>query len=283
MPSPALERLDKAPTTPLSSRPTSPTGSEKDSHEVPQPASQASAARDRRRSSHGSSSYAGGAGSSLGALTAIRNIAKQHQAHKDSVAQDDNGEIEEAAEEEDMGLLRTGNQRLRRGSTKLRRQSSTLGAGVTAYWQPSRDTSRSNSTVMTPLTKTPANEKADQASRTASNPVHAPALAEALAEHSQTTSSPEKLSGQKSSPAAPATPAPVPVPVERAFNAVNDEEELSPIEKAKRLAAYRAVDVHIKPHHRVLGIGSGSTVPYVVDRILELGPEANKDRWVRLL
>ncbi|KAG8898138.1 ribose-5-phosphate isomerase rki1 [Tulasnella sp. 403] len=48
--------------------------------------------------------------------------------------------------------------------------------------------------------------------------------------------------------------------------------QLSGIEAAKRLAAFTAVDNHI------IGIGSGSTVPYVVDRILEQGPEVNKDR-----
>lgn len=58
---------------------------------------------------------------------------------------------------------------------------------------------------------------------------------------------------------------------------------LSPVEKAKQQAAYRAVDAHVKPHHRVIGIGSGSTVPYVVERILQAGPAANKNRWVRRL
>lgn len=53
---------------------------------------------------------------------------------------------------------------------------------------------------------------------------------------------------------------------------------LSGIEASKRLAAYTAVDYHVKPEHRVIGIGSGSTVPYVVDRIVQLGPEANKGR-----
>ncbi|GAA94907.1 uncharacterized protein L969DRAFT_105086 [Mixia osmundae IAM 14324] len=56
-------------------------------------------------------------------------------------------------------------------------------------------------------------------------------------------------------------------------------KKLEPVEAAKRLAAYAAVDAHIKPHHRVIGIGSGSTVPYVVERILEQGSEINEDRW----
>ncbi|KAG6911035.1 ribose-5-phosphate isomerase rki1 [Tephrocybe rancida] len=53
---------------------------------------------------------------------------------------------------------------------------------------------------------------------------------------------------------------------------------LSVIEASKRLAAYTAVDQHIKPEHSIIGIGSGSTVPYVVDRIVQQGLEANKNR-----
>ncbi|AFR94747.1 ribose-5-phosphate isomerase [Cryptococcus neoformans] len=53
---------------------------------------------------------------------------------------------------------------------------------------------------------------------------------------------------------------------------------LPAVEAAKRLAAYAAVDRHIALEHKVIGIGSGSTVPYVVDRILAQGFEANKDR-----
>lgn len=50
------------------------------------------------------------------------------------------------------------------------------------------------------------------------------------------------------------------------------------IEVAKRLASHMAVDRHIKPEHKVIGIGSGSTVPYVVERILAQGPEVNAGR-----
>ncbi|KAK0199825.1 ribose 5-phosphate isomerase A-domain-containing protein [Desarmillaria ectypa] len=53
---------------------------------------------------------------------------------------------------------------------------------------------------------------------------------------------------------------------------------LNVIERSKQLAAWTAVDQHIKPEHRVIGIGSGSTVPYVVERIVMQGYEANKDR-----
>ncbi|ORY89809.1 ribose-5-phosphate isomerase [Leucosporidium creatinivorum] len=56
--------------------------------------------------------------------------------------------------------------------------------------------------------------------------------------------------------------------------------ELSPEENAKRLAAYAAVDEHVKDYHKVLGIGSGSTVPYVVERLCqEPHCNANSDRW----
>jgi ribose 5-phosphate isomerase A len=55
-------------------------------------------------------------------------------------------------------------------------------------------------------------------------------------------------------------------------------QKLSVIEASKRLAAWTAVDRHVKPEHKVIGIGSGSTVPYVVERIVSQGPELNKDR-----
>ncbi|CAD6574955.1 MAG: ribose-5-phosphate isomerase rki1 [Cyphobasidiales sp. Tagirdzhanova-0007] len=51
------------------------------------------------------------------------------------------------------------------------------------------------------------------------------------------------------------------------------------IEAAKRLAAYAAVDAYVKQEHKVIGIGSGTTVPYVVERILQQGPERNGERW----
>lgn len=53
-------------------------------------------------------------------------------------------------------------------------------------------------------------------------------------------------------------------------------QNLSSVEAAKRAAAFAAVDAYIKPHHQVIGIGSGSTVPYVVERIHERGSEVNK-------
>jgi hypothetical protein len=51
---------------------------------------------------------------------------------------------------------------------------------------------------------------------------------------------------------------------------------LSSVESAKRLASHIAVDNHLLSSHRVIGIGSGSTVPYVVERIVELG--GNEER-----
>ncbi|KAJ7901611.1 ribose-5-phosphate isomerase [Mycena leptocephala] len=47
--------------------------------------------------------------------------------------------------------------------------------------------------------------------------------------------------------------------------------EFDVLERSKQLAAWTAVDQHVKPEHRVIGIGSGSTVPYVVE-------QANQER-----
>jgi len=70
----------------------------------------------------------------------------------------------------------------------------------------------------------------------------------------------------------------VPPPKTVAMAAAVATAPLSIIEQAKQLAAYTAVDKHILPEHKVIGIGSGSTVPYVVERIVAQGPELNKDR-----
>jgi len=66
------------------------------------------------------------------------------------------------------------------------------------------------------------------------------------------------------------------VPQEPRLNDV--PKTLSVIETSKRLAAYTAVDQHVKPEHRIIGIGSGSTVPYVVERIVQQGADVNKNR-----
>ncbi|KAI5474939.1 ribose 5-phosphate isomerase A [Pseudohyphozyma bogoriensis] len=62
--------------------------------------------------------------------------------------------------------------------------------------------------------------------------------------------------------------------------AIIPDGELSAEDRSKRMAAYAAVDEHVKEHHKVLGIGSGSTVPYVVERLSqEPHSLANYDRW----
>jgi len=54
---------------------------------------------------------------------------------------------------------------------------------------------------------------------------------------------------------------------------------LPPVENAKRLAAYAAVDRHVRLTDKLIGIGSGTTVPYVIERIVQQGKEANLERW----
>ncbi len=50
-------------------------------------------------------------------------------------------------------------------------------------------------------------------------------------------------------------------------------DTLSAIEASKRRAAYKAVEDHFDPSYRCVGIGSGSTVVYVVEAIAAKGPE----------
>jgi ribose 5-phosphate isomerase A len=47
-------------------------------------------------------------------------------------------------------------------------------------------------------------------------------------------------------------------------------KSLSLVERAKQAAAYRAIDEHFPADAKVIGIGSGSTVVYCVDRIAQL-------------
>ncbi|KAL0570751.1 ribose-5-phosphate isomerase rki1 [Marasmius crinis-equi] len=79
-----------------------------------------------------------------------------------------------------------------------------------------------------------------------------------------------------------ATPGSLATPIEKPILKVLKSPippgELSVVERSKQLAAWTAVDDYVKPHFRVIGIGSGSTVPYVVERIVNQGAEANKDR-----
>ncbi|KAF5614383.1 ribose 5-phosphate isomerase A [Fusarium subglutinans] len=48
------------------------------------------------------------------------------------------------------------------------------------------------------------------------------------------------------------------------------------VESAKKLAAYQAVNDHLDASYKFVGIGSGSTVVYVVDAIVSKGPEFYK-------
>ncbi|THG95614.1 hypothetical protein EW145_g7927 [Phellinidium pouzarii] len=73
------------------------------------------------------------------------------------------------------------------------------------------------------------------------------------------------------------SPDPPAVPAKPVITQVLDTT-LSVIEKSKRLAAWTAVDHHIRPEHKIIGIGSGSTVPYVVERIVAQGEQVNRDR-----
>ncbi|KAK7431357.1 ribose-5-phosphate isomerase rki1 [Neonectria magnoliae] len=45
------------------------------------------------------------------------------------------------------------------------------------------------------------------------------------------------------------------------------------VESAKKSAAYQAVNDHLHPEYKYVGIGSGSTVVYVVEAIISKGPE----------
>jgi hypothetical protein len=49
-----------------------------------------------------------------------------------------------------------------------------------------------------------------------------------------------------------------------------DPVSLAPLEKAKRLAAHAAIDAHFPRPAKVVGIGSGSTIIYAVEKILQL-------------
>ncbi|KAK0120592.1 ribose-5-phosphate isomerase rki1 [Cadophora gregata f. sp. sojae] len=61
-----------------------------------------------------------------------------------------------------------------------------------------------------------------------------------------------------------------PVP-ENATPAAQEVKPLTGVEASKRLAAYRAVEDHFDPSYSYIGIGSGSTVVYVVEAIAAKG------------
>jgi ribose 5-phosphate isomerase A len=50
-----------------------------------------------------------------------------------------------------------------------------------------------------------------------------------------------------------------------------EHPKLSKVEESKRRAAYKAVEDHFDPSYRYIGIGSGSTVVYVVEAIAAKG------------
>jgi ribose 5-phosphate isomerase A len=74
----------------------------------------------------------------------------------------------------------------------------------------------------------------------------------------------ENWSGWTSNPKISSHPAPL---NKLSFS---DPSSLSTIEKAKRLAAHAAVQDHFTKPAKVVGIGSGSTVIYAVEKILQL-------------
>ena len=51
----------------------------------------------------------------------------------------------------------------------------------------------------------------------------------------------------------------------------NSHPKLSLVEESKRRAAYKAVEDHFDPSYKYIGIGSGSTVVYVVEAIASKG------------
>ncbi|KAK3389470.1 ribose 5-phosphate isomerase A-domain-containing protein [Podospora didyma] len=60
-------------------------------------------------------------------------------------------------------------------------------------------------------------------------------------------------------------------------SAIPAEEQAKLVETSKRLAAYQAVKDHLLSSYTRIGIGSGSTVVYVVEAIAALGPAATAD------
>lgn len=55
------------------------------------------------------------------------------------------------------------------------------------------------------------------------------------------------------------------------------QPSLSPVEASKRLAAYKAVEDHFDASYKYIGIGSGSTVVYVVEAIAAKGRDVTKN------
>ncbi|KAF7910488.1 uncharacterized protein EAE98_012020 [Botrytis deweyae] len=72
--------------------------------------------------------------------------------------------------------------------------------------------------------------------------------------------------GQSAASSNPIVPA-----AENATPHTYDYANLSPVEASKRRAAYKAVEDHFDPSYKYVGIGSGSTVVYVVEAIAAKG------------
>lgn len=58
---------------------------------------------------------------------------------------------------------------------------------------------------------------------------------------------------------------------------VNTSKMSDPMHEAKRLAGFKAVDENLKPEFTLVGIGSGSTVVFVVERIAQLAKQGTLD------
>ncbi|KAF7869639.1 hypothetical protein EAF04_004423 [Stromatinia cepivora] len=73
------------------------------------------------------------------------------------------------------------------------------------------------------------------------------------------------------SQSAPSTNPTVPTAKNATPQHTYDYSNLSPVEASKRRAAYKAVEDHFDPSYKYIGIGSGSTVVYVVEAIAAKG------------
>ncbi|ESZ95399.1 hypothetical protein SBOR_4255 [Sclerotinia borealis F-4128] len=75
------------------------------------------------------------------------------------------------------------------------------------------------------------------------------------------------IPGQSAASSNPTVPAAENATLHHAYDYAN----LSPVEASKRRAAYKAVEDHFDPSYKYVGIGSGSTVVYVVEAIAAKG------------
>lgn len=75
----------------------------------------------------------------------------------------------------------------------------------------------------------------------------------------------------------PSEPIPPPAGSDSAAHVEAAYKVLSPIEAAKRRAAYKAVEDHFDTSYKYIGIGSGSTVVYVVEAIMAKGRDVTSN------